>query len=173
VNEKRKDQLEFNLGTSTGINNSTGILGIHGEFLINNKVSITVGAGLSSWGGKLCLNGKYFLKPDHKGWAFGGGLTQASGSSSMDIEEKLKSGNSISHTFKLNPIVGLDLIAARYWRLGERRNRIYLQLGYNRALTTNQYKLLSPTQPNPDFYKVMDLLSPRGIVVALGFSFKL
>src|ERR1035437_4841271 len=67
------------ISTSTGINNATGIVGFSFDMPVAKYVSIEAGTGFSSWGNKLYLGGKYYLKSCHRGLAFSAGITHNTG----------------------------------------------------------------------------------------------
>src|SRR5690606_12762589 len=60
------------IGFSTGINNPVGLIGPQVDLAIAPSVSISSGFGLSSWGYKTYLEGRYYFKPCNRGWALAG-----------------------------------------------------------------------------------------------------
>src|SRR5271156_5763542 len=71
------------IGFSTGFNNPSGPIGFDFDVPIARYVTIGAGGGYSTWGNKLHLDGKYFLRPHQRGWALGGGVTLNSGDNSF------------------------------------------------------------------------------------------
>jgi hypothetical protein len=120
------------------------------------------------------LGGKYYLKPCHRGWAFGGGVTFNSGMAESERQlETLGSGPSGSEnvTLELFPQVNMFASAYKYWNLGKNNNRIYLQLGWSIPFTVDKFQQLTGTPLTPTSADIMRFTSPGGLIVAVGFSF--
>ncbi len=156
---------------STGINNNTGLVGVSLDVPVTQKVSIEGGAGLSTWGDKLYIGGKYFLQPGHRGWAFGVGLTYNTGISNYQPTlETIYNTNEVVQ-LDLHPQTNVFLAAYRYWKLGRRANRIYLELGWSVALSGNRFDQTAGDQISDNANNEMNLLAPGGLIVGCGFSF--
>src|ERR1700749_1816190 len=76
---KHKSCPVFYFTTGSGINNNTGLLGVSFDKPVAKSVSVAGGIGISSWGYKFYVGSTYYLKPCHRGFAFGGGLTYNTG----------------------------------------------------------------------------------------------
>ena len=142
--EKRRTEVKGKcpvgyISLSTGFNNSVGLLGLVGDIPVSKAVSVEAGLGLSSWGTKLTLGGKYYLRPCHRGWAFGAGVTHNTGLA--NFHNKMETNNSSSDDvwLNLNPVSNLYFAAYHYVNLGARNNRFYTMIGYSMSLTANPW----------------------------------
>src|SRR3954469_150249 len=85
ADHKKKEKVRLDRGpgiyitTSTGINNNTAILGFNFELPLSANVTIDGGPGTGTWNNKLYIGAKYYLKPAQRGFAFGTGITHATG----------------------------------------------------------------------------------------------
>ena len=162
----------FFIALSTGWNNNTGILGVNAEVPVSQHFSVDGGLGLSTWGEKLYGGAKYFLKPCHFGWAFGSGLTCSTGLKNFDDNLPTIDGSTEPVELQLNPQVNLMLAAYRYWALGRNKSRFYVELGYSVALNgSNRFTQTAGTPIDDVATETLKILSPGGIIVAIGFSF--
>ena len=160
--------------TSTGCNNNTGIVGVSFDIPIEKYLSVEAGLGESSWGTKLTLGGKYYLKPCHRGWAFGTGLTYNTGLNGFtdNLETQYNGGPVESVTFNLHSQTNVYFAAYRYWNLGRRYNRFYIEFGYSVPLgSQNKYDQTMGDPISPKSADVMNLIAPGGVIAAIGFSF--
>jgi len=158
--------------TSSGINNNTGVIGFNFDVPVGPEISLDLGVGTGTWGTKLYAGGKYYLEPCHRGWAFGTGITYSSGLTNFHQNLETIYYNSEEVVLDLNPQTNILFAAYRYWNLGRRYNRVYLELGYSAALSGgDKYTEVAgnPLTNNSD--KVMRLLAPGGLIIACGFSF--
>ena len=171
TSEKRSKCAKFYLATSTGINNNTGVIGLNIDVPVGENVAIDAGFGRSTWGNKLFIGGNYFLNPCHMGWAFGGGLTYNTGLSNFvtNTETIYKTQEDVLLDFR--PMVNAYFAAYKYWRLGKGYNRIYLELGYSAAFTSDVMVQLAGTPMSDDANKFTKVLSPGGPIIATGISF--
>ena len=161
------------LGVSTGINNNTGLIGIDIDVPVDKFVSIDGGAGIGSWGYKLALGAKYYLQPCQRGWAFGGGLTYSTGLGNYQQDMETINGTE-TVSLNLHPQTNLFLAAYRYWSLGKRYNRFFLELGYSVSLTGgDKYDEVIGDPLSDNSKTTMRLISPGGIIIGAGFSFGL
>lgn len=166
----RCSKLYIDLGT--GMNANTGMLGGGLDYHVTKDVSINAGLGLlTSWGNKFYLGGKGYLKPCHKDWAFGGGLTYSSGISKyVSIQETIY-GTKEKVTLDLLPQTCLFVSAYKYWKLGRNSNRFYLQLGWSRSLNAQKFTQTQGTPVSNTSAAVTRFISPGGLIVGAGFSF--
>src|SRR6478735_4241954 len=73
------------LGFSFGINNPVGFFGPQMDVVITKKVSAGTGIGLSTWGNKIFLEGRYYFDQYNRGWAVASGLTYSVGSKGLKL----------------------------------------------------------------------------------------
>jgi hypothetical protein len=162
--------LYIDLGT--GINANTSMLGGGLDYHITSDISLNAGIGLaSSWGTKFYFGGKGYLKPCHKGWAFGAGGTYSSGISNFTTKLETIQGQE-EVELNLLPQANIYVSAFKYWGLGRgRKSRFFLQLGYSRSVTQKKFNQISGSPVTSNSASVIKLLSPGGIILGLGFSF--
>ncbi len=160
------------ISLGTGINNNTGLLGVSFDVPIVRYASIEGGAGISSWGYKIAISGKYYLDACHRGWAFGGGVTYNTGLKNYQQNLETVTGNVEQVSLTLNPQTNAFLAVHRYWNLGKQYNRIYLELGYSVPLSYgNKYTQISGYPLSDNSKTTMNLISPGGLIIGFGFSF--
>jgi len=155
---------------STGINNNGGLLSVGLDMHVAPDISINGGIGLSSWGYKAYIGGKGYLKPCHKGWAFGGGLTYSMGLPELLTELETTSGTQVVK-LRLMPQTNIFAAAYKYWRLGRNGNRIYLELGLSKAVTTEKFRQLAGPALTSRGAAIAKLPAPGGLIIGFGFSF--
>lgn len=160
------------LGLGSGINYSTGLIGLNIEVPVFKGLSIGGGAGLSSWGTKFFGELRYSFSPCNRGWALGTGVTYNTGLEDFATDLPTTRGTR-SVTMDLNPKLNAFLCGYRIWTVGKSaRNRFHLQLGYSMPLSNDDYTILSPGVVLADEgVAAMDLVSPGGLVFGIGFSF--
>lgn len=160
------------LGVSTGINSNPGFLGCNLEFGVAKKISVGGGAGLSAWGYKGYLEGKYYFHECYKGGAIGIGLTRASGITEIQFEDETAAGVKQNVELQLLPQTNLAIQGYHYFKMGK-RHRFYLNYGYSFEVTTRKYKVIGPNMPSKTLINAVDLIAPSGVIFGLGFSFGL
>lgn len=159
---------------STGINNNGGLLSIGGDIHVKEDFSLHAGAGRSLfWGYKFYFGGKYYLNPCHRGWAFGAGLTFSSGKADYETEQFTITSPDLLEdvTLELLPQVNLFASAYKYWDMGKRNNRIYLQLGWSVPVTKDKFVQKAGNPLTVESARTMRFLSPGGLIIAVGFCF--
>jgi len=162
----------FYINTSTGINNNTGLLGLSFDVPVAKYFSVEAGAGISTWGYKFAALGKYYLQPGHRGWAFGAGITHSTGLQNTQQNLQTVDGNTEEVGLNLNPQTNVFLAAYRYWNLGKRYNRFFLELGWSIPVSGgDKFDQVSGTQITSTSVSTMNLLSPGGLIIGAGFSF--
>ena len=160
------------IGFSSGVNNPAGIIGIDVNIPLAQNITLDGGGGNSTWGNKLYLGGKYYLRPLQRGWAFGGGLTFNSGIDNFKTQLETVYGKS-TVMLSLKPQTNIFLGAYYYWTLGRKHNRIFLGLGRSVRLKEVNYTQLNnygnTLTANSD--RVVRFLAPGGFMITSGFSF--
>ena len=122
------------LGLSTGINNSPGIFGVDFNIALGKYVTLDAGAGPSTWGNKLYVGAKYYLKEAHRNWAVGGGLTYNSGVENVNLKLNTVYGYKEKVALSLKPEDNAFVAIYHYWTLGHKYNRFFVDLGKSVAL---------------------------------------
>jgi hypothetical protein len=160
------------IAVSSGINNNVGIVGVAVDVPVSKHLCIDAGIGLSTWGYKFYGGGKYFLRPHQVGWAFGAGVTFNTGINTFNDNLETVYGTTEPVTLQLNPQVNLVVAAYRYWLLGRGSNRFYLELGYSIPLTGgDRFTQTAGDEIDNNSVTTVNLLSPGGLIAAVGFSF--
>ena len=160
------------LTLSSGLNNNNGLFGVSFDVPIEKWLSVEGGVGSSTWGNKIHLGGKYYLDPCNRGWAFGTGVTFNTGLQNFHNSMETIYNPSENVVLNLNPQTNLYLAAYRFWNLGRRYNRIYLEMGYSVPLNrTNYYDQIQGNPISDKSKTALSLIAPGGLIVAAGFSF--
>ncbi|MEZ5018289.1 MAG: hypothetical protein R2800_14615 [Flavipsychrobacter sp.] len=161
------------LGLSTGLNNTNGLLGINLDVPISPSFSLGAGGGLSTWGWKAFFEGRYYFGQEcNRGWAIGTGLTYNTGlSGSLEVDQDPEGLGIPPARVTIEPVPAAFLSMYRFFNIGQRGNRFYLQLGWSQRFNDKPYSS-SPFQPlTSDGETVMRILSPGGVIFGVGFSF--
>ncbi len=159
------------LSTSTGINNATGVVGFSFDVPVAEYVSIDAGTGLSSWGNKLYIGGRYYLKSCHRGMAISAGITRNTGVTDFqsDMETIYKPSEPV--TLRLYPKTNILFAVYRYVTLGKRYNRFYFGGGWSQNISGKQFKQFSGNQLSDNSTNMINMRSPGGPMITAGFSF--
>lgn len=160
------------IGLSTGINNNNGLLGFNLEYNIAENLSLSGGMGLSTWGQKASLEGKYFFKNCYRGTAIGLGVTRSSGLRSIVFQDDAVPPNmgKVNIELELLPQLNIALFGYTYFKVG-RKNRFHFLYGYSVPTSEKTFKVLSSESPSKSLKSVIQLMAPGGLMLGLGFSF--
>ncbi|PQJ11058.1 hypothetical protein CJD36_013900 [Flavipsychrobacter stenotrophus] len=163
------------IGFSMGINNPSGVLGFDVNIPLTSNVTLDGGAGTSTWGNKLYVGGKYYLRSPQRGFAFGGGLTFNSGADNFKTRLETIYNDRQEVTLNLKSQANIFLGAYHYWTVGKYNNRFYLELGRSIPLTGVHFEQIN-VNGNPiteNSHKAVNILAPGGFMFGFGFSFAL
>ncbi len=164
---------KLNFGVTSGIN-YTGLVALQIEYIDQSKLGFDVNLGLGGWGYRVGANAKYYFKECGLGWSLGAGVFRCSGLNDFEIEMEVEQPQSPATTemvtMNLFPVNTLNLFAARYWGLGTRA-RFHLAFGISAKLTNTAYKVTSDHQLTAISKQVMNITTPGGGLLGLGFSF--
>lgn len=158
--------------TSTGVNNNTAIMGFSFDVAVSKNVSVDAGVGTGTWGDKVYGGVKYYLKPHHRGFAFGTGLTFCPGVLHRQADMKTIYGDVEHVEFNKKPVANLMLAAYKYWSLGRKYNRFYAEVGWSVRLTGGD--TFTQTKGNPlssTSVRNLNANAPGGPILAAGVSF--
>ena len=162
------------IGFSTGINNPAGYAGFDFDIPISTYVTIGAGGGISTWGNKFHLDGKYFLKPYQRGWAIGGGLTINSGDNNFQTRNLMTvAGEKEMVYLNLHAQRNLFLAIYHYWDMGRRYNRFFMEAGWSVATVDHKFNQTSGDRLTQSSADKIDRLSPGGFIIGCGVSFGL
>ncbi len=160
------------IGFGSGINNSAGILGLEFNLSLAKHVTLDAGVGPSTWGNKLFIGSKYYLRSPQRGFAFGGGFTFNSGQENRTA--KLETINGPQRvTLTLKPQLNAFAAAYKYWRLGKRNNRFYTGLGWSAPVMHHHIKEVYGSPLSQKGRDRENKRSPGGLMLCFGFSFAL
>ena len=139
---------------------------------MSKNISIDAGPGTGTWGDKVYAGVKYYLKPCHRGFAFGTGLTYCPGVYHHWYNVKTIYGNTENAKFNKNPQANILFAAYKYWNLGKKYNRVYAELGYSVRLTAgSKFTQLSGYPISDRSANSFNSNAPGGPILAIGISF--
>lgn len=166
------------IGTSTGLEHPTGLLGVNMDLAFHPRVSVGGGIGRGSWGTKMAAEGRYYFGPCNRGAAVGVGLTTSSGTSFLTELETLERGQETVRIFGKR--VSTTFVAGYYFfKLSKGGSRAFLQGGYPQRIAPLEYGVNGggapgdPTTLTRNAENVVSILAPGGIMAGLGLSFAL
>ena len=139
---------------------------------VSKSVSIDAGPGTGTWGYKVYLGAKYYLRPCHRGFAFGAGFTYCPGVHNDQHDLTTIYGISEPVVYNKNPLTNILFAAYKYWNLGRGYNRIYMELGWSVPL--GNYDKVTQVAGDPissDTRHALNSNAPGGPILAAGFSF--
>ncbi len=158
------------IGFGTGINYSSGLIGLNIDVPVVGGLSLGTGVGLSSWGYKVYGEARYFFSPCNRGWAIGTGITLNTGLDNFQTDLPTTFGTR-TVWLDLHNKTNAFVCGYRFWTMGKRNNRFHLQLGYSIPLSNDDYTVLYGDVLSDEGEAVMDILSPGGVIVGIGFTF--
>ena len=152
-------------------------MGFEFNIKLGKFITFDAGAGPSTWGNKLFIGSKYYLKENHRGWALDGGFTFNSGEDNRKIMVKTPYGDLQNATFSCKPQENAYVAVYHYWTLGRKYNRFFVDMGKSVALHQPHFReVAGPPIDDNSRQKVKDL-SPGGFLggfmAGVGFSFGL
>ena len=160
------------IATSTGINNNTAILGFSLEVPVSSHVAIDGGAGAGTWNTKGYAGVKYYTRPYQRGFAVGTGLTYCTGMHDDKHDLETIYGITEPVEYNKNPQTNILFAAYRYWTMGKKYNRFYLELGWSVSLTGgNSITQLTGDPITTHANNNLSSWTPGGLILAAGFSF--
>jgi len=159
----------YYIGLSTGINNLGGLLGLDVEYSLNNTSTAGAHIGLGTWGIKTGIDAKYYRKECHTGWAYGLGISFASGNREQSWPLETISGRK-NVLLQLHPQAGVQLEILRYFPIGKHGHRLWTELGWNQRFTRKVYSVLDGQTLSLMADRSINLLCPGGLVIAGGYS---
>lgn len=166
------------LDLSTGINNPSGFFGLDFNICLNSYITLDAGVGPGTWGNKLFVGAKYYLKTAARNWAVGGGFSYSSGEENVNLNLNTVTGNKEKISLSLKPQDDAFLAIYHYWTLGKKYNRFYVDLGKAVDLHAPRFHE-DPNYPplTSDAVQKVKQMAPGyfigGIMAGVGFSFGL
>jgi hypothetical protein len=169
---KGEENPRMYLGLSGGVNNISGFAGVTFEAPFSENFSGKIGLGVGGWGTKVGVAGKYY-KQYASSWSFGAGYSTASGIKDFPAPLSRAATPNTSETvrMKLDRSHNIDLVAGKSWG---KKVKFGLELGYSIPVAGGTYSQYDKTIVLSDVSKkTMDLLSPSGLILGLGLTFRL
>jgi hypothetical protein len=165
----KKQALKPYLGLATGINNISGFAGLTAEIPFSPNFSGKLGFGIGGWGIKIGVAAKYYkLFPES--WAFSVGYSTASGAKNIDLN-LTTNGNTQTLKMNLDRAHLVDFVASKAWGDSFKFN---LDFGYAIRLAGGTYAAVDKTTIiTSESRKILDVLSPNGLILGIGIAFRL
>jgi hypothetical protein len=171
-----EESLKF-IGIQSGYKSPLGALGVYYAIPVNEKTYIRPGAGIGLFAYKVGVDAQVFSKPNHSGFAFGGGFgycAMRGGSGSTVAEfENTNSGITSYYNLHVNNALLINANIGYHFAISN-KSRFFIQSGVCIPHTPT----LSATNintPQDDFSAVQlanTLISPTGLnILTLGFAF--
>lgn len=161
------------IGFSIGLNNPCGA-GFDFDIPVKKYFTIGTGLGFSSWGNKLYIDAKYFLKTNHLGWALAGGIAYNSGVENFAAKYETVKKTTEEIKLNLHPLSTAFLGLFHYVKLGNRNSRLVIGIGYSVRLQQPQYEQVSKSAKLSDnAISKIQKREPGGFMLGLGFLFGL
>jgi len=165
------------IGLSTGINNPSGYIGLDFNIHIGKYITLDAGAGPGTWGNKLYIGGKYYLKKHQRGWALSGGVTFSSGLETVNLKLPTIYNNTERVALTLKPESNAFIAVYHYWKLGKKNNRFFVDFGKSVALQPERFHQKTGDPITEEARQRVSNLCPGkflgGLMVGTGFSFGL
>jgi len=165
------DRPRFYLGLGTGINTYTGLAGLSGNYIIDGKLFVQAGLGISSWGVRTSIGLRYD-QSYRNGFTYGINLVNSSGIPDIDFELETTSGSTQNVNMLLERTNTINLKAGYNWWLGK-NNTFYINLGYSIALKRQPWTVKDGSSLSATSQQVLELVAPGGIILGFGFTFGL
>ncbi|WP_127121423.1 hypothetical protein [Chryseotalea sanaruensis] len=163
---------KYYLGVGIGVNQHNGLLGLSGDFKLDDQYGVRVGAGIGTWGTKVGLG--FLFKPNADGkWRFGLGYSSASGLKDFETEFEVNGGNSQVVLMDLNRQGLFNVTAIREFSFSN-GNAFNIEFGYSTNISSSTfYTIKDGSQLDPVSIQVLRFLRPGGIVFGLSYLFRL
>ena len=165
------------IGLSTGMDNPSGYFGLDFNIRLAKYLTLDAGAGPSTWGNKLYLGAKCYLKEAQRGWALSGGVTFSSGQENVNLRLNTIYSNLEKVSLSLNPDENAFIAVYHYWTLGRKYNRFFVDFGKSIALQPPHFHEKIGDPLTSDSKQRVRNLCPGefigGLMVGCGFSFGL
>jgi hypothetical protein len=190
-----KDSIDSNkkpahfFGFGTGVNASTGYMGLASELLAQDQVFIRLSAGLGSWGGKFAF-GLKIQKQKTSGAGFSIYYNYSTGLKNVRTDLEVKSTSVRYSPFPtFVTIVSVQKVSMNYlpastvnfalsynWLM--KRSKLFLELNYGIKIEKAPYEFSStanqiPLELTENSKKALRLAQPGGIGITFGFMFGL
>jgi hypothetical protein len=165
--EKKPD---FYLGIGTGLESFSGVIGMTGDFRLQDNYFVRLGAGIGSWGAKFSAGIRAEKKAGNS-IGYGVYISWATGLKNFSTQLETTTGNK---DVKLDLLPGYTLNPTfSYKWLIRKSHKFYIEAGYAVPLQKNVWRVLDNSQLTDSSRKVMEILQPGGLSIGFGFQFAL
>lgn len=158
------------MGISSGIENPVGLIGFNIDVPVVQSFSLGTGFGRSSWGWKTFADARFYFGKCNSGWALGTGVTYNTGIKDFVTQLPTTYGDR-NVTLDFKPKVNAFFAAYKFWHVGHKGNRIYINIGYSFRLDDDNYTVKSLHTLTDDGKQVLQVLAPGGLMIGFGFNF--
>lgn len=169
VRHEKNNCRPYYIGLSTGINNMSGLLGVDVDYALSAISTVGAHIGMGTWGIKTGLDAKYYRRNCHLGWAYGIGMSLATGNRNKTLNLETISGPK-DVTLNLHPQAGLQFNVLRYFPIGKQGHRFWIQVGWNQRFTRKVYTILDGQTLTRLADRTINFLCPGGLVIAGGYA---
>ncbi len=144
------------------------------DISLNDHFSINAGAGMGYWGYRLGAGFRAYNRFPY-GIAFAMGLSYNGGT--VEREMKLRTIGAAGIVDKDPVLIELKPVTAMnvsfLYSLPAGRNKIYLEMGYSFALSSQEYTYIveSGNELHPQSKETLDSLRPGGFLFSIGYAF--
>ncbi len=146
--------------------------GVQVDIPITGALSINSGVGISTWGVKCAAECRAYLDPCNRGWAFGAGVSYNGGVKYYSATMSTINGDQ-PVAVREQPKLNVNLSVYRFWNLGHRGSRFYLQSGYSIATKPTEIDQVFGPELTDQGRHSLTRMAPGGIIAVIGFSFTL
>lgn len=161
------------IGTSSGINNINGLLGIHIERLTVDKLSLIGAIGLGTWGYKLS-GGMRLYQHFPKQFFLGAALSYHSGVREIEFSTQSNPDTTEVHPFTFHPSINLPISLGYQGAISNDKIRFHIEVGYSIKLHCSGWESLDGDVTIDETSKdILYILQPGGIIFGAGMSFGL
>lgn len=158
------------IGVTAGIENPGGLIGFNVDVPVTQKFSLSGNAGLSSWGYKAGLEGRFYFGECNRSWALGAGVTYNTGLKNFSTTLPTTYGDA-TVLLNLNPKTNVFFAVHKFFNLGKSGHRFNIMAGYSMRLDDDNYTILNNYTLTTDGEDAMRILAPGGVMIGFGFTF--
>jgi hypothetical protein len=157
------------LGTSTGINNINGFLGITAEGRIVNKLTVAGGFGIGMWGYKMGIGPRFYPKYP-TGVFYSLSFTTATGYNGIELPMETNRAASDTIVLNFHRANNVNLSLGYQFNIFK-RGRLHFEIGYAIRLKRSPYEVVTPGVVLSEIsQRAMDTMVPGGLILGLGIS---
>jgi hypothetical protein len=161
---------DFYLGIGTGIESFSGMVGVTADIKAKENLFVRMGAGIGGWGGKLSIGIRGERRAGNS-VGYGAFFSYATGLKGFTTNLETTSGNK-DVKMDLHPAMTITPEFSYKWVFGK-GHRFYISGGYAVLLQANRWEVTDGSVLTETSKKAMNITTPGGVSVGLGFQFAL